>query len=133
MDESVGQNRRGTHVVAALVCLVAIGLVVFVPSARWFVGTCLALAGPATIYGGLVAFLRGSLGVQSASRLVGGLACGTVTPILLILGLIVDATPGTVLTGLGLTTSLLAIFFAVAAFSGEREPPGRFVAPIEEQ
>jgi len=126
-----GGGDRSFRVAGALVFIVLVGVAAFVPTARVVLGALFVAAGPVTIYGGLVAFLRGSLGMHSATHLIAGLACGALTPMLLLSGLIVGDTAGTVIALAGAGCSLLAIFFAVAAFDRERTPTGRYVPPVD--
>ncbi|MFP8958249.1 hypothetical protein ACLI4Y_16130 [Natrialbaceae archaeon A-CW3] len=116
--------------------LLALGLVasltLLVPAVRPFLAVLLVLAGPLTVYGGLLAFLRGHLGMRSASRLMAGLVCGVLTPLLLGLALLVDSSTATLIVGLaGVGCSALALFFAAAAFTRERTTTGRYVPPVD--
>ncbi|MFP9192191.1 hypothetical protein [Natronosalvus vescus] len=126
---SDSRSRRWMQMLA--IGLVA-GLTLLVPALRPFLAGLLVLAGPLTVYGGLLAFLRGHLGMRSASRLMAGLVCGALTPLLLGLALIVDSSTATLIVGLaGVACSALALFFAAAAFTRERTTTERYVPPLD--
>ena len=130
MTEAGNGGSRSRRLAIALAVIAVTGLALAVPTFRFVLAIALVLAGPVAIYGGLVAFLRGTLGMHSASRLVAGLCCGTITPVALMLALIVGSGPLALALGaVGVGCSLLAVFFAVAAFSRDRTPGGRYVPP----
>ncbi|MFC7215572.1 hypothetical protein ACFQO4_15970 [Saliphagus sp. GCM10025334] len=126
-----GSGDRSRRLAGAMVLVVAGGLALFAPAVRLLLAGLVLLAGPVSIYGGLFAFLRGNLGMRSASRLVLGLAAGTLAPTLLVLAVIGSGTVALVVGVLGASCSVLALVFAATAFSRERTPAERYVPPTD--
>ncbi|MCU4752699.1 hypothetical protein OB919_12055 [Halobacteria archaeon AArc-curdl1] len=128
--QSAYRDRKRTWPLLVVV-IVGAGIALFIPVARVALAALVVLIGPLAIYGGLLAFLRGQIGVQRVRHVAFGLFCGTLTPIALVLALVFEWTLPIAI--FAVSCSVLAVFFAIAGFSKERTPAGRHVPPLEEQ
>lgn len=124
-----GDGGRQRAWVQVLVIIVFAGIALLVPATRVLFAMFVAFVGPIAVYGGLIAFLRGRLGVRSARHIFAGLVCGTATPLVFALALTLEWTFPLAL--LGVSCSVLAVFFAIAGFSRERTAGARDIPPVE--